>query len=142
MAIMKWRDPFSVFPRWTRLPGLLEEEEWWPETGEGLTVYETDNNVVVEANVAGVPADEVDVSIEGGTMTIKAEHEETKEEKRKKKVVYRQAKKARYLYTTSMPCPVKSDKAKAEVEDGVVTVTVPKKEEAKPKKVKVKAKSK
>lgn len=143
MAIIKWRDPFALFPRWTwRWPTLWEEEEWWPEEREGLTVYETDDEVVVKAIVAGVPADKVDVSIEGGTLTIKAEYEETEEEKKKKKVVYRQARKARYLYTTSMPCPVKADKAEAVVEDGVVTVTVPKEEVAKPKKIKVKAKSK
>ena len=143
MAIIRWRDPFSLFPRWTwRSPSLWDEEEWLAEEKEGLTVYETDNEVVVKANIAGVPADKVDVSIESGMMTIKAEHEETEEEKKKKKVVYRQARKARYLYTSSMPCPVKADKAEAVVQDGVITVTVPKAEIAKPKKIKVKAKSK
>lgn len=143
MAIIKWQDPFSLFPRWTwRWPSVWEEEEWWPEEREGLTVYETDDDIIVKANVAGVPANKVDVSIEGGTMTIKAEHEETEEEKKKKKIVYRQARKARYLYTTSIPCPVEADKAEAVVQDGVVTVTVPKKEAVKPKKIKVKAKSK
>lgn len=107
-----------------------------------LTVYETDDDVIVKANVAGVPADKVDVSIEGGTVTVKAEHEESEEEKKRKKVVYREARKARYLYTTSIPCPVKADKAEAVVQDGVVTVTVPKEEMAKPKKIKAKAKSK
>lgn len=143
MAIVRWQDPLAVFPRWIRhWPALWDEEELWPQEREGLTVYESDNDVVVKANVAGVPADKVDVSIEGGTLTVKAEHEETEEEKKKKKVVYRQARKARYLYTASMPCPVKADKAEAVVEDGVITVTVPKEEAAKPKKVKVKAKSK
>lgn len=143
MAIIKWRDPFSIFPRWAwRWPALWEEEEWWPEEKEGLTVYETDDDVVIKANVAGVPAEKVDVSIEGGVVTIKAEYEETEEEKKKKKVVYRQARKARYLYTATIPCLVKAGKAKAEVKDGVLTVTIPKEEVAKPKKVKVEAKAK
>ena len=143
MAIVRWKDPFGISPRWTwRLPSLWEDEEWWPETKEGLTVYETDHEVIVKANVAGVPADKVDVSIEGGVVTIKAEHEETEEEKKKKKVIYRQARKARYLYTASLPCPVKVDKAEAVVQDGVITITVSKAEAAKPKKIKVKAKSK
>ena len=143
MAIVRWKDPFRISPRWTwQLPSLWEDEELWPETREGLTVYETDNEVVVKANVAGVPADKVDVSLEGGVVTIKAEYEETEEEKKKKKVVYRQARKARYLYTASLPCPVKTDKAEATVEDGVITISVPKAETAKPKKIKVKTKSK
>jgi len=64
-------------------------------------------------------------------VTIKAEHEESKEEKKKKKVVYREGRLAKYLYTTSIPCPVQANKAKAEVENGVVTVTIPKSAEAK-----------
>lgn len=140
MAIIRW-DPFDIFPRWyRRFPKLLEED--WFEEQEGLTVYETDDEVVVEANMAGVPAEKVDVSIEGGVITIKGEHKETEEEKKRKKVVYRQAREARYLYTANIPCPVKADKASAEMENGVLTVTIPKEEAAKPKKVKVKAKVK
>ena len=137
MAIIKW-DPFSLIPHW-RVPSFWEEE--WFEEPEGLTVYETDNEVVVKANMAGVPAEDVDVSIEGGVVTIKGEHKETEEEKKKKKVVYRQARQARYLYTATVPCPVKTDKAEAEMSDGILTVTLPKKETAKPKKVKVKTKA-
>ena len=55
--------------------------------GNLLRVYETDNNVIVEANVAGVPEDNIDVSVEGGTVTIKAEYQETDETKKRKKVV-------------------------------------------------------
>lgn len=140
MALIRW-EPFTWPRPFTRLPSLWEEEEW-PEIGEGLTVYETDDDVVVEAVVAGVPEDKVEVTIEGGVVTIKAEHEESEEQKRKKKVVYREARKAKYLYTTNLPRPIQPDKAKAEVENGVVKVTIPKAPEAKPKRISVKAKKK
>ena len=142
MAIIKW-DRDDIFPRWTEQWFKLLPEEW-TETSQdkGLTVYETDDDVVIKASMAGVPSEEVDVSIEGGVVTIKGEHKEKEEEKKKKKVVYRQARAAKYLYTTSIPCPVKPNKAKAEMENGVLTVTLPKKETAKPKKIKVKAKAK
>ena len=141
MAIVRW-DPWAMLPRfWSRWPTLWDEEEWVTELTEGLTVYETDDEVVIKANVAGVPADKVDVSIEGGVVTIKAEHEESEEEKKKRKIVYKEARKAKYLYTTSLPCPVKADKAEAEVKDGILTITIPKEETAKPKKIKVKAKA-
>jgi HSP20 family protein len=141
MAIIRW-DPFRLTPRWLwRWPSLWEEE-WleWPEENQGLTVYETENEVVVKANVAGVPPEKVDISIEGGVLTIKAEHKESEEEKKRKKVIYRQARQARYLYTTSIPCPVQEDKASATVKDGIVTITLPKAPSAKPKKIKVKVK--
>jgi HSP20 family protein len=120
------------------VPGMLDED-WLESSEQGLTVYETDNEVIVEANVAGVPEDKVDVSVEGGTVTIKAEFEETEEEKKKKKVVYRQSRQAKYLYSTSLPCPVKADKADAEVSNGILKLTLPKAEEVKPKKITVKA---
>jgi HSP20 family protein len=136
MAIIKWRDPFSMMPRsfWAS-PWF--DEDFWPEEREGLTVYETDNEVIAKANVPGIPVDKVDVSYDAGVLTIKAEHEETEEEKKKKKSVYRQARQAKYYYTTSIPHSVNAEKIDAEVKDGVVTVTMPKAEGAKPRKIKV-----
>lgn len=140
MSIVRW-EPLVPRSFW-RWPSLWDEDDWLIDINQGLSVYETDDNVVVKANIAGVPADKVDVSVEGGVVTIKAEHQETEEEKRKKKAVYREAREAKYLYTTTIPCPIKADKAVAEVENGVLVLTLPKEEQAKPKKVKVKAKSK
>ncbi len=138
MAVIKW-DPFSLARAWGRLSWPLEEEEDWADSGDGLTVYETDDALVVKANVPGVEEKEVDISLEGRTLTVKAEHRETEKKKEKKTVVYRQARQARYIYTTTIPCPIKPDKAKAELKNGVLTITLPKAEEAKPKKIAVKA---
>ncbi|MDD3679311.1 MAG: Hsp20/alpha crystallin family protein [Candidatus Shapirobacteria bacterium] len=133
MAIVKV-DP------WTRnfLRPFFDEEEVGFLENNSLTSYETENDFVVKANVAGVPASEVDISIDRGVVTIRAEHEETKEEKQTKRVVYREGRAAKYLYTTSIPCPVIGEKAQADVENGIVTVIIPKAPEAKPQKVKVK----
>jgi HSP20 family protein len=143
MAVIRW-DPHRLAPRWFwRWPSLWEED-WpeFPEISEGLTVYETDNDLVVKANVAGVPADKVDVSVEGREVTIDAKHEEAEEEKKKKKVVYREARKAVYHYHFTSPCPIVTDpkKIEASVTDGVLTLSVPKAKVAKAKKVKVKVK--
>jgi HSP20 family protein len=138
MKIIKWQDPFALMPR-ASWPNFWTDEDFWPEEREGLTVYEEDKQIVAKANVPGIPADKVEVSFEDGVLTIKAEHRESEEEKKKKKTVYRQAREARYFYSTAVPCPVKADQIDAEVKDGVITVTLPKAEGAKPKKIKVRA---
>jgi len=140
MAIIRWE---PTFPRWFwRWPSLWEEEEEWPEltVTEGLDVYETENEVVVKAAVPGVPADKVEVTFEDGVLRIRGKVEETEEEKKRKKVVYRAQRMAAFDYTTTLPRAVSSEKIQAEVKDGVVTVKAPIAAQAKPKKITVKAK--
>jgi HSP20 family protein len=140
MAIIRWE---PTFPRWFwRWPSLWEEEEEWPEltVTEGLDVYETENEVVVKAAVPGVPADKVEVTFEDGVLRIRGKVEETEEEKKRKKVVYRAQRMAAFDYTTTLPRAVSPDKIQAEVKDGVVTVKAPIAAQAKPKKITVKAK--
>ncbi len=142
MAIIK----FSPFSPWfsDRFFAPFEDEDNWPQirVTEGLDVYETDAEVVVKAPVPGIPADKVDVTFEDGVLRIKARSEETKEEKEKKKVVYRQQRVTYFDYTTTLPRAVDGNNISAEVADGVVTVKAPIAQEAKPKKIAVKAKGK
>jgi len=114
----------------------------WPElsTDTNMNIYETDDDVVVEAAVPGVPEDKVEVSVEGNVLTIDAEHEETAEEEGKKRTVYKSSRQTSFHYSTSLPRMVDSESAKAEVENGVVKVTVPKSKSERKKKVSVKKK--
>jgi HSP20 family protein len=135
--------PFSPWAT-NRIPSFWDEEEDWPQiqVTEGLDVYETDTDVIVKAAVPGVPAEKVDVTFEDGVLRIKAQIEETKEEKDKKKVVYKQQKMSSFDYTTTLPRAVDGNKISAEVNDGVVTIKAPIAQEAKPKKISVKTKTK
>lgn len=137
MAIVKWNRSWpSMWPSMfddDNLPSLVN----WPDTGtgNGLNIYETDNDVVVEAQVPGIPEDKVEVSVEGGVLSISGSYEETEEEKDKKKVVYKNTRQTSFNYTTSLPRLVDANKAAATVDNGVVKVTIPKVEEEKPKKI-------
>ena len=139
MAIVKY-NPFSPWlPE--RLLSVFDEEDTWPQLRltEGLDVYETDTNVVIKAAVPGIPADQVHITFEDGVLRIKAKLEETKEEKDKKKVIYRQQKVSSFDYTTTLPRAVDSDHISAEVKDGVITITAPISEAARPKTITVKS---
>lgn len=123
-------DPFKHFFSWPRWM-----DEWEETTAQrGLRVHETEKDIIAEAVVAGVPANEVEVHIENGVLTIKAE----KSQEEKKKGEYK-ASSYQYYYTAALSGGA-WDKAKADIEDGVVTVTIPKAESAKPRKITVKPK--
>ncbi len=143
MSLIKYNRVFptiwgSFFDDDSPVPSVLN----WPDvsTLQGLDMYETDDELVIKASVPGVPEDKVEVTVEGNILTIKAEHEETKEEKDKKKVIYKSTRQSSFNYTTNLPRLVDGSKAVAEVENGVVKVVIPKTEEEKPKKIAVKKK--
>lgn len=125
MAITKW-DPFVRLPRWF--------EDFDEPVSRGLKIKETDNDIVAEAVVAGVPAKNVEVHIEDGVLTIKAEStEEKKNEDEYHSSSYQ------YYYTAALSGGA-WDKAEADIENGIVVVTIPKAEAARPRKIEVKSK--
>lgn len=141
----KESEDFSLIPFLPdRFMSLFDEgRDWFPyRLSRGLTVYETDKDVVVKAEVPGVSADKVNVTYDEGVLRIKAEKQETKEEKEKQKVIYRWQNSSSFSYATTLPKAIKEEEISAEVEDGIVTVTAPIAEEAKGKKIEVKVKSK
>lgn len=118
------RDPFRSlfsFPRW------IDEIEDFSAPSRGLKIRETDDSIIAEAVVAGVPAKDVEVHIEDGVLAIKAE---TKSE----------TSSYSYYYTAALSGG-QWDKADAEIEDGVVHVAIPKAEAARPQKITVKKRS-
>jgi HSP20 family protein len=143
MAIVKWR---SRGPFW---PSLMEDDFWsgWPSISDdtalsGMDIYETDNAVVVKAQVPGIKEENVKVTIEGNVLTISGEQKDTEEEKEAKKAVYKSTCQKSFHYSTSLPRAVDGNSAEAEVDNGVVTITVPKTEADRPKQIEIKKKGK
>lgn len=126
MSIIKY------IPRWM---DDFDEDFWSTPAQRGLKVYEDDkNNIKVEAVVAGIPSEAVEVNIEDGVLTIKAENKvEEKDKDEFRSSSYQ------YYYTTALSGG-DWQKAEADVKHGILTVTIPKAEAAKPKKITVKAK--
>ena len=134
MAIVKWEPFLRPWPR------LFEDWELAEsETGRGLNVYETDNEIVVEAPVPGIPKDKIEITAEGGIVRIKGEVEEKEEDEKGKKYYCKEGRRSFY-YSTSVPSRGQWDKAEAEMEDGVIKVKIPKAEEEKPKRIEIKTK--
>ncbi len=108
------------------------QRPWTP----AVDILETDNELVVKADLPDVDMKDIQVEIENGTLTLKGERKFEKEEK---ETGYHRIERsygsfARYF---SLPDTVESDKVKADYKNGVLTVTLPKKEVAKPRSIKV-----
>jgi HSP20 family protein len=120
---------FSGLPE--RRRGLLEGE-WAPS----VDVAETDDEVVVTAELPGVKQDEVDITIADDVLTLKGEKSEEKEIKKEN---YHRVERSygSFQRSISLPTGVQADKAKATYKDGVLHINIPKAEEAKPKQIKI-----
>lgn len=135
MSLVRWADPFSMM-RWPA--SAFDDVDFdalsTSVASNNLDVFETENEIIVRANVAGIPESKVDITYEKGVLWIRAMEEEEKKEGRK----YYQRAKRSYSYKIAVPgnVDVKKD-PKAEIADGIVTVTFQKAEEEKPKKVSV-----
>lgn len=101
-------------------------------------MYEEKGELVVKTEMPGIKEEDLDMSIEGKTLTIKAEK---KEEEEREDATYHVSERyyGHYFRSTELPYNVKSSKVKATFENGVLELRLPKAEEAKPKKIEVKA---
>jgi len=102
-----------------------------------LDVYTTPEEIVVVASLPGLTPDEVDILLEGDSLTIRGELRPPLEN-----VDYLFQERASGLLarTLTLNVPVEAEKAEAEFENGVLTLTLPKAEETKPKVIEVKKK--
>jgi HSP20 family protein len=115
------------------------------ETGKALKAWaprvdveETDKEIVVKADLPGVDAKEVEISVGDGMLIMKGEKKEEREEKKKN---YHAVERfvGKFYRELLLPPGADADKISATSAKGVITVTIPKKAEAQPKKINVKA---
>jgi HSP20 family protein len=144
MAIMKV-DPLREFAvmqdRLNRLFGnvYLRDEDtgfrgtWVPP----VDIFETDkHDLVLRAELPGMTREDIEVTVENGTIVIKGEKKfdpEVKEEH------YRRIERTYGAFQRSFTLPntVDATKVAAEYKNGVLTITLPFKEEAKPRTINV-----
>jgi HSP20 family protein len=109
------------------------EREWAPF----LDVSETKDNFVVKAEVPGIDAKNIDISLTGDVLTIKGEKKQEKEEKEE---AYHLVERNYGTFSRSvrLPAEVESAKIKTSYKNGILTVTLPKSERVKAKEIKIK----
>lgn len=142
-------DPFrSLQERWNRAFGERfmdifkpsAEENWSLATwSPACDIYETDNEIVVKAELPEVKKDDVHVAIENNVLTIRGERkfsEETKQEN----YCRVERRYGEFIRSFTLPSYVDATKVNADFKDGLLRVTLAKRPEAKPKQIEVKVK--
>lgn len=106
-----------------------------------VDMYEDKDSIIVEAQLAGMNPDKINVSIENDVLCIKGEGEKQSEVE-DKNYYRKEIRRGTFYRSIPLPTKVNGDKAKAVNEDGVLKITIPKAEELKPKTIKIETKNK
>ena len=143
MTLTKF-DPFhdlSDFPAGLRLfqdsvARLLNEPRSQRPWTPAVDILETENELILKADLPDVDMKDISVEIENGTLTLKGERKFESEEKAQgyHRIERSYGSFARYF---TVPDTVDAEKVKADYRKGVLSVNLPKKEIAKPKSIRV-----
>lgn len=123
-------------------------DEAWERRGAGwrrgkrvaalpVDVYSTANELIVQASVPGLDPDDVEITIEGDSLTIKGE---TKPPLDNVEYHIQERRFGPFGRTLTLNLPVQAELAEATFDKGVLTLTIPKAEEVRPKVIQVKSK--
>jgi HSP20 family protein len=142
MSLIRW-DPFREFNTLSGRFGNFFGKDWELPTATtvwnpSVDIFENDNEVVVNAELPGLNAKDIEVRLENNVLVLKGERHFEKEAKEEN---YHRIEREYGSFSRSfaLPTMVNGDKVAAEYKDGVLKIILPKKEETKPKPIKIAA---
>jgi HSP20 family protein len=101
-----------------------------------VDVIDREQELLVRAELPGVSKENLDVSLQDNTLSIRATTQRDEEEE-KGQFYRRELSRGEFQRTIRLPCQVEGDKAKASFKDGVLELTIPKVAASKRKTIKV-----
>ena len=112
--------------------GRADLATWAP----AVDIYETENELVVKADLPDVQDKDIDVRVENNTLTIRGER---KFEKDVTEDNYLRIERSygSFMRSFSLPNTVSSENIRADYRNGVLTLHMAKREESKPKQIKI-----
>jgi len=149
MTLLTRWEPFREFStmqdRINRMNRLFRESYSPEAPEEALTttsfappvdIYEDEHNITLKLEVPGIDEKDIDVRIEGNTLTV---HGERKIEKEEKEENFRRVERQYGSFTRAftLPSSVDTGQVSANYEKGLLKIKLAKKAEAKPKQIKV-----
>jgi len=139
-----WRSPFEELERMKRQVDRLSEGlagRFFGEPTAGvfplITLTEDHDNYYVRAELPGIKAKDLDLSVTGNNLSIAGERKILPEDENAN--YHRREREAgKFSRVITVPSQVDTTKVEAHSEDGILTVVLPKAESAKPKQITIK----
>ena len=141
MTLVRWTDPFRDFAHlqdrinrvFTDAQGNLESSGAWVPP---VDIFQNgDHEVVLKTELPDMIREDIDITVENGTLTIKGEKKRPAEQEEQFHRIERRY--GAFSRSFSLPQTVDTSKVTADYRNGVLTVRLPLREEAKPRQIKV-----
>jgi HSP20 family protein len=148
---------FPTFPNWPtgfgelddmrrgmeRLFGSLGESFGLPTAGvyPALNVSEDPDAIYVRAEMPGVKADDIDITMENDTLTIAGERAPAVEDDKRVSYHRREREWGKFRRSLDLPVHVDAEHIAANYRSGILTVKLPKAPDARPRRIAVQAES-
>ncbi len=101
-----------------------------------LDVRTTPDALLVEADLPGIKPEDVDITVENGTLTIRAEDRSERTDDQGDWIV-REISRGSVMRTVTLPSGLEADKADATFEHGVLKLRIPRAEQVKPRQIQI-----
>ena len=116
---------------------IREPNNWFePEGTLVIDVYQTDDTIVIQAPIAGIRSDQVDVSIENDVVTISGDRKNPRESEQKT-YFHQECYWGPFSRQIILPEEVDVNRIEAILKDGIFTLRLPKMERQKLRKIKI-----
>ena len=102
-----------------------------------VDVAETDTAYQVKAELPGIRKEDLDVTVDDGVLTIKAEHNDNQEQTENGQLIRQERSYGKFARSLRLGANVDEETITAEYRDGVLHITLPKAKEVQPRKVEV-----
>ena len=141
MTLVRWTDPFRDLDHLQdRINRVFSESQGHLESGGAWVppvdiLKNGDHEVVLKAELPDLTREDIDITVENGTLTIKGEKKIPTEPDGQFHRIERRY--GAFSRSFSLPETVDTSKVAADYRNGLLTVRLPLREEAKPRQIKV-----
>jgi HSP20 family protein len=145
MTLSRRPSPFSELVTLRQaMDRLFDDTVFRPYTYNGngdfgrlpLDVRTTSEALLVEASLPGIKPEDVDITVESGTLTIRADESSDRQDEQAGWVV-REISRGSVMRTVTLPTGLEADKAEATFDNGVLRLRIPKAEQVKPRQIRI-----